>query len=260
MFPIPKIIHLTYKSIDEIPEKWKDVLPAWKKTHPDWDIKFWTDGDNDALVSEKFSWFKKTFDNFPYKIQKIDAARLMYLYEYGGVYMDMDYIPLKNINSLFEGTNNNIYLTFSSNVNCFTNSFLGSKPGQEFWLDYLRSMIDQKLPWYYTKHFKIMNSTGPSKLDTLVKSFNGVIGYIQPNLIHPCNVCNKSCPKTTETYFQTLAGFTWNSYDTKILNFLYCNYKTIIIVIILLLVILILYIRYEFYKCNICLTQNKCVI
>lgn len=30
-FPIPKIIHLSYKSEKEILPEWKDVIPAWKK-------------------------------------------------------------------------------------------------------------------------------------------------------------------------------------------------------------------------------------
>ena len=30
-FPIPKIVHLSYKSEEQILPEWKDVIPAWKK-------------------------------------------------------------------------------------------------------------------------------------------------------------------------------------------------------------------------------------
>ena len=251
MFPIPKIIHLTYKSLEEIPDKWKDVLLAWKKFYPDWEIRFWNDNDNEKLITENFPWFIDTWNNFPYIIQKIDAVRACYLYLFGGLYMDMDYLPLKSINELFENNDCELYFTQSSNVPTFTNSLMASKPGQNFWITYLESMQGEKFPWYYTKHFIVMHSTGPMKLDRLLKKHQGIIGYIPANLVHPCSVCDKSC-KSVNSYFQTLDGRTWNSNDSKILNYVYCNYKNILLVIFFLLVILIIYIKYRFYKCGIC--------
>ncbi len=42
---IPKIIHQTYKSMEELPERWKETADAWKYHHPDWQYIFWSDAD-----------------------------------------------------------------------------------------------------------------------------------------------------------------------------------------------------------------------
>ena len=63
-FPIPKIVHLSYKSEKEILPEWKDVLPAWKKTNPSWEIKFWSDQDNEDLIRNDFPWFYDKYKNF----------------------------------------------------------------------------------------------------------------------------------------------------------------------------------------------------
>lgn len=236
MIFIPKIIHLSYISIDKIPEMWKDVIPKWKLTHPDWQIKFWSDEDNDNLIKNEFPWFFSTYNSFKYKIQKCDAVRACYLYKFGGIYVDMDYLPKKNLNSLFENVNCNLFFTQSSNIDCFTNSFMASKPNQEFWIQYLESMIDQKLKWYYTKHLVIYYTTGPFKLNSLIKQHNDIIGYIPAHIINACTICNKHCTfnKNKNVYLQSIDGQTWNSIDTHFYNFIYCKYKLIIILILIL--------------------------
>lgn len=254
MVTIPKIIHLSYKSIEQIPEQWQRVLPAWKRTNPDWEIKFWSDADNDAIIADKYPWFLETYNNFPYKIQKCDSVRACYLYEYGGVYVDLDYMPLKNLNGLFENTDNDLYFTISSNVNTFTNSFMASKPKVEFWMTYLRSIMNDNIPWYYTKHFTIMCSTGPIKYDNLIKDHKGIIGYIPSKILHPCSICNKQCD-IDGVYLRTLDGGSWNSFDTKTMNYIFCNWKNILIYVFIILLMLFCYIKY--FKNSDILTYSK---
>lgn len=243
MLSIPKIIHLSYKSLDTIPEDWKKVIPAWKRTNPDWEIKFWSDEDNDKTVENDFSWFLDTYKKLPYKIQKCDAVRACYLHKFGGVYVDMDYIPLKNLNTLFENTDMELYFTISSNLNCFTNSFMASKPGVEFWITYLKSISEDNIPWFYTKHFTIMCSTGPVKFDRLIKDHKSIIGYIPSKILHPCSICNKTCD-IDGVYLRTLEGGSWNSIDTKFLNYLYCNWRNILLYILSIIVLFICYFKY----------------
>ena len=249
---IPKIIHLTYKSIEEIPERWNKVIESWENTHPDWEIRFWSDEDNDILLNTEFPWFKDTYDNFPYNIQKIDVIRCCYLYMYGGVYVDMDYIPIKNLNGLFENTDNDVYLTMSSMMPVFTNSFMASKPKVNFWIEFLKSIQTHEIPWYYTKHFTIMYSTGPSAIDIFANNYKNIIGYIPPKIIHKCSVCENICETGEEEYLSPIVGQTWNSMDSKILNFSYCNYKKLLV----LMGIIIGIISYNIYgKLN-----SKCYI
>jgi mannosyltransferase OCH1-like enzyme len=241
-FPIPKIIHLTYKSKEEILPEWKNVIPSWKKTNPTWEIKFWSDKENEELVKNDFPWFYETYKNFKYNIQRADAVRCCYLYKYGGLYIDMDYLPVNKIDNLFYSeknkNNNQIYLTMSPNLPVFTNSFMASKSGCELWIQYLKSIMETKKR-YITKHMQIMNTTGPNKLNDVVKKYNYIIGFINPYLIHPCNVCeNDNEILCSSIYLRKIKGQSWNSQDTLILNWIYCNkYKAVFIFLIILYII-----------------------
>jgi mannosyltransferase OCH1-like enzyme len=257
-FPIPKIIHLSYKSKEEIIPEWKDVLSAWKKTNPTWEIKFWSDKDNEELVLSEFPWFYKTYKNFKYNIQRADAVRCCYLFKYGGLYIDMDYLPLNNIDKLFYNeqynknvNDNQIYLTLNTNGLVYFNSFMASKPGNNFWIEYLKSIMKTIPKWYWSKYFYVYNTTGPFKLSENVKNYNSVIGLINPSLIHSCEVCdienNKNLCKSI--YFKRLKGQTWNSIDSKIINYFICN-KILCILIFFIIMYLLFYFSSKKYICK----------
>jgi mannosyltransferase OCH1-like enzyme len=229
---------------------WKDVLPAWKKTHPDWEIKFWSDSDNDEIMKKHFSWFLDTYNNFPYKIQKCDTVRACYLYIHGGVYVDMDYLPKKNISPIFENTNNEIYLTLSATISDFTNSFMASKPKSQYWIEYLKSIQNDKVPWYYNRHFQIIAGTGPMRISNVAKKYKKVIGFLPSTLINACTMCDKYCEYNNDdnVYLITLEGSSWTKLDSQMLSFIYCNMKTVIIISLVLLFLIIYFIVKTFRK------------
>lgn len=94
---IPKIIHQTAPA-DE--SKWHPVWfecqKTWKEKFPDFEYRMWTDEDMDEFIKTKYEWFWPTFKGYDHKIKRIDAARYFILYEYGGIYADMDYECLDN--------------------------------------------------------------------------------------------------------------------------------------------------------------------
>ena len=266
-FPIPKIVHLSYKSEKEILPEWKDVLPAWKKTNPSWEIKFWSDQDNEDLIRNDFPWFYEKYKNFKYGIQRADAVRCCYLYKYGGLYIDMDYLPVGKIDKLFYNevdnkniNDNQIYLTLNTNGLIFFNSFMASKPGNTFWINYLKSIMKTKIKWYWTKYFYVYYTTGPFKLTYNVKKYNSIIGLINPALIHKCEVCdidkneNNVCKSI---YFKRLKGQTWNSLDSKYINFFVCN-KYLSVVIFFILLYILFYFSSKNYICKYSCNISKC--
>ena len=261
-FPIPKIVHLSYKSEKEILPEWKDVIPAWKKTNPTWEIKFWSDQDNEKIVKEEFPWFYDTYKNFKYNIQRVDSVRCCYLFKYGGLYIDMDYLPINKIDKLFYNETNNknindnqIYLTLNTNGLIYFNSFMASKPGNTFWIDYLKSIMKTKRKWFWTKHFYVYFTTGPFKLSENVKNYNNVIGLINPKLIHKCEVCDIDNDDNVckSIYFKRIKGQTWNSLDSKIINYFVCNKMLCILIFFILLFILYYYLSKDYvckYSCG----------
>lgn len=98
---IPPIIHLIW--IGSPPPRGVELsVASWKKYHPNWDVKLWTDED-----IESFTWVfpraKYCFDNAKIWAEKADFLRLEILYQYGGIYSDADLICLKSFDDLIKG-------------------------------------------------------------------------------------------------------------------------------------------------------------
>ncbi len=98
-----KIIHQTWKDLDPprdiYRQEWQD---SWKRDYPDWEYKFWTDEDNENLVLQSYPEYFDFFQKIERGVIKSDMARLLYLHKFGGLYVDMDFLSLKPIDSILE--------------------------------------------------------------------------------------------------------------------------------------------------------------
>lgn len=65
--------------------------------------KLWSSNDIIELLND-YPEYKEIYSNFRYDIQRIDFARLLILYDRGGLYLDLDVKPVPNatISSCFE--------------------------------------------------------------------------------------------------------------------------------------------------------------
>ena len=98
---IPKIIHQTWKSAN-IPNQYLAWSSSWKRLHPGYEYRFWTDRDIDALIDDVFPEWKQIYENYHQRISRIDLARYLILFRYGGVYADLDEECIAPIDSLLE--------------------------------------------------------------------------------------------------------------------------------------------------------------
>ena len=135
---IPKIIHQSWKSRD-LETMFLAWSKNWQELHPNYTYILWTDDDNRLLVQKFYPWFLPAYDMFPRKIMRIDIVRCIYLYRYGGLYADLDVIPIKNHDSIYKEYNSySVLLGSLSNDDDFEhnvpNAWMASKPGHDFWL------------------------------------------------------------------------------------------------------------------------------
>ena len=96
-----RLIHQMWDK-EPIPEellKWRET---WSKYHPGWTFTFWNLEEMYLFIEKKYNWFYKTFTEYPTLIQKIDSFRYFLLYEYGGLYVDLDIECFKNIEPLID--------------------------------------------------------------------------------------------------------------------------------------------------------------
>ena len=89
---IPKIIHQTAPADrSKWHPIWSQCQKSWRDQFPDWEYKMWTDEDLDDFMRTKYDWFYPTWKGYDQKIKRIDSARYFIMYEYGGLYADMDF-------------------------------------------------------------------------------------------------------------------------------------------------------------------------
>ena len=202
---------------------------------PNWDYVLMTDKTAEDMVKEHFPAFYKTYINLEYNIMRADALRYMFLYLYGGVYMDLDIELMKPLDNLL-GENADLYLVKSGNVgSVYTNSFMASKPRCDLWLDCLDEIKRPYEYWVIGKHLKVMYRTGPLMLTRVVNKnkYQYHIKTIPKELIMPCNSCDpKPCTKPG-AYTKALEGSSWCGWDSFFYTGCICNWKLILFLFVL---------------------------
>ncbi len=88
-------------------QEYRDNLKRWKNFHQPktgWTINILRrDYDGlDLLVSSHFSWFLDTYLGYPKNIQRCDVIRYMLMYQYGGVYSDLDVTPKNSVDNILD--------------------------------------------------------------------------------------------------------------------------------------------------------------
>lgn len=153
---IPKIVHYCWFGGNKKTKLIEDCISSWRRYLPDYVFFEW----NETNVDLDARFVKKA-----YKLKKwafvSDYIRLQKIYEYGGVYLDVDMIVLKNLdpllqNSLFFGTENSSYINAA---------IIGSIPKHRFVAELLNqykyikmnnyiNLFDIAIPKILTKTFR----------------------------------------------------------------------------------------------------------
>lgn len=248
--PFPKIIHQTWKD-ENIPEKWLESSLQWKALHPTWLYHYTTDVENRQYVQEQFPKYLETYDNLPYPIQRADMIRYMYLYKMGGVYSDLDIVPIRPLSDYNFDPNYEVYACTSGNTpSVYTNSFMISKPHCSLWLDILEHIRNYK-KWFFTiRHIEIMNSTGPGGYTKVIQKHLPKVFTLPSKLFMRFSSADteemdcKEVALKEGAYNYPLVGNSWHSWDSTMIHYILLYRKSLTI----FFVILIFYIIYRTIK------------
>ena len=140
----PKVIFQTWKSKISMPGNYARWSESLKRINPDFEYVLWDDFDNRGFIEKYYPWFLSVYDAYPQEIYRADAVRYFFLYQFGGLYADMDTECLKPVASLFES--GDIWLGRMGNNPDFPhsipNAIMASRPLQEFWLLAIHLLVE----------------------------------------------------------------------------------------------------------------------
>ena len=207
-----------------------------------WNYRLFLQDEIEEIILKKYNWFWETYNSFPYLIQKADAARPFLLKEFGGIYLDMHFEILDNLESLFSTEKNNAYFLPSPNIpSVFTNAFMAATKEATILDLYITEMFNysKKKPWWHIgKHIIVMNSTGPLALTRAIQKTDSIVGYLPTSIMAPCSVCNLDiCSTKSGQLLRQMQGKTWHSLDSTIYDYVRCKWQRLILFLIIFITI-----------------------
>ena len=120
---------------------WGRCYPSWQEQFVDFEHKLWNDEDDiDSIVRNHYPQYYDTYVEFPLHIMRIDFARFCILYQYGGIYADMDVYCYKNF---YNELTNSLYIQQAPYGDVpVENALMASEPKNEFWLKCMDKSVE----------------------------------------------------------------------------------------------------------------------
>ena len=96
---IPHIIHYCWFGGNPLPKMEEECLASWKEHMPEWEIKRWDETNFD--VASAPTYVKQAYEAKKYAFVS-DYVRLWALEQYGGLYMDVDFMVYRSFDELMD--------------------------------------------------------------------------------------------------------------------------------------------------------------
>lgn len=110
---IPKKIHqIWFQGESELPQKYKNYRNSWVDKNDEYTFMLWdSQSIHDLIHKSGICWVTELYNGYTTMIQKIDFAKYLILYVYGGIYIDMDIECYKSLNTLHILDKHNLVLS-----------------------------------------------------------------------------------------------------------------------------------------------------
>lgn len=230
---IPKIIHQF--SNKELFKKYNNYHEKCKKINNNWLFKVWDDNEMFKFINmSKNDNFKKLFYSYSFDQQRYDIFRYFLLYQFGGIYIDIDYECIEPFDNYINQLSNSV--AFIKSNYWYSIHMIISTNKNKLWTFILNNLDIYKRKYLnYGKYYKIIKSSGPDFITNIMHNGRFDVCGLNDKIFNSCNYCNKKCSKNSFMKHHYNKG--WNDKNTKIKNFIVCEYKTIIIFLIIIMLI-----------------------
>ncbi|AOM80174.1 glycosyltransferase family 32 protein [Pedobacter steynii] len=191
---IPAIIHQTWKNA-AIPEEFAASVNSWKNLHPDWKYSLWTDDMNVGFLESYFPDFLDIYRSYPSHIQRVDAVRYFILYQFGGIYVDLDFYCFKHISPILEnchcafGLEHALHSAIHHKKMIISNAFMACKAKSEFMKLICEELYHPSVATFKDKNDMILETTGPFMLTRVYEQHQHdetlKVKIIEPEFLYP---------------------------------------------------------------------------
>lgn len=160
---VPRILHQTWKTT-AIPPAYEPFVRSVRTLHPDWEYRLWTDTDNLRFIEERFPWFLETYRAYRHDIERVDAIRYFLLYEFGGVYADLDMECLRPFDELVAEDGIHFSLEAGPTIiqRVISNAFMAAPPRHPFFHALIHELAALRGP--DVTFADVFRNTGPDML------------------------------------------------------------------------------------------------
>lgn len=188
---IPKILHQTWKD-HNLPKGLERLSNTWQKHHPDWEFRLWTDADNNKFIETFFPSFKERYESYPSNIQRVDAVRYLILYQYGGMFVDLDFECYKNMEDILDdvtclfGQEPAAHCQLHDKHQIISNALMAAAPGHAF-LREIYQELNRPPVQVHDKNSAVLESTGPFMVTRMYEGYKNreEIKLLDHDLVYP---------------------------------------------------------------------------
>lgn len=241
---IPKIIHQIWlQGYDNIPEDLKQYHNKCMIINSDFQHIFWDESKIIKLLEDKFDQdHVYTFKSYNIPAQKADFARYAILYVYGGIYLDMDSMCIKNLSPFLK------YQFFFTVTDDFLNKLyrryqtgvIGSIPKHPLYKILLKNIFDRT----DSSHI-VTYSTGTrvfyDSVQEYLKNNKNDITIIDPKYLHPCGIFDdQTCPNNCDSCYIVHVNYSSWSKTLRIAKYVTKHFIYFLILFVLIVIIIIM--------------------
>ncbi|OBA20547.1 hypothetical protein METBIDRAFT_32533 [Metschnikowia bicuspidata var. bicuspidata NRRL YB-4993] len=162
------------------------------------------------FIAEKYPWFLRTWDLYPYPIQRADAIRYFALAHYGGIYIDLDDGCMRRLDPLLTVP----AFVRETQPTGISNDVMGAVQGHLFFVKVLENLEKYQRNWL-VPYITIMFSTGPLFLSVMLMQYKrkgvpeaGKVRVLLPN----------DYKANSDSFFSISPGSSWHLDDAKLMK------------------------------------------
>jgi mannosyltransferase OCH1-like enzyme len=173
---VPRTIHQIWIGPDPLPDEQLPWIESWKRHHPTWEHRLWTEEDLPADPIRP-----EILERLRSPVERADILRLEILFRHGGVYVDTDVECLGPIDELL---GDDEFVGVCLKPGRATNTLIAAAPGHPLLERALRELRPMAVYWPTSDSASIKEGVGPAFLRRLLADYPDV-KLLEPPVLFP---------------------------------------------------------------------------